>query len=95
MNQNILDAEINLNSVAINSILHHSMAAETAWISVILAPTWKQVKGFSYCFSIKFNELLSQYDSNSRIFTVVSDIGDTVGAAAIVASRLCKKRLRS
>jgi len=30
-----------------------SMDAETSWISVILAPTWKQVGGLSHCLPIK------------------------------------------
>jgi len=29
------------------------MGAETSWNSIILAPTWKQVGGFSYCLTIK------------------------------------------
>jgi len=65
------------------------MGAETSWISVILSPSWKPVRGFSYCLPIKVNELLSQCDGYTRIFTV----GETVGSAAIVVSRLCKKRL--
>jgi len=52
MNKTIVDTEIILNGITINS-LHPSMAAETAWTSLILAPTWKQVGGFYYCFPIK------------------------------------------
>jgi hypothetical protein len=36
---------------------------------------------------------LSQYDGYTRIFTDGSKIGEAVGAAAIVASRVCQKRL--
>jgi len=44
-------------------------------------------------YQSKFNELLSHYDGYTRIFTDGSKSGQTVGSAAIVASRLCKKRL--
>jgi len=66
MNQTIIDSEVNLNGIAINS---------TPFIQ------------------LKFNELVSEYDDYIRIFTDGSKIGEAVGAAAIVASRLCKKRL--
>jgi len=59
----------------------------------MLAPTWKQVGGFSYCLPIKLNELLSQYDGCTRIFTDGSKSGEAVGSAAIVVSGLCMKRL--
>jgi len=44
-------------------------------------------------YQSKFNELLSKYDGYTRIFTDGSKSGEAVGSAAIVASRLCKKRL--
>jgi len=69
------------------------MDAETSGISVIFALTWKQVGGFSHCLPIKIHELLSQYDGYTRIFIDGSKSGQAVGSAAIVASRLCKKRL--
>jgi len=40
-----------------------------------------------------YNELVSQYDGYTRIFTDGSQIGDAVGAAAIVGSMVTKKRL--
>jgi len=47
--------EINRYSIAINLTPYslHFMGAETTWISVILAPTWTQVEGFSYFLPIK------------------------------------------
>jgi len=39
------------------------------------------------------NELLFQYECYTRIFIDRSKSGEAVGSAAIVASRLCKKRL--
>jgi len=44
-------------------------------------------------YQSKFNEFFSQYDVYTRIFTDGSKSGEAVGSAAIVASRLCKKRL--
>jgi len=44
-------------------------------------------------YQSKFNELLSQYDGYTCIFTDESKSGEAVGCAAIVASRVCKKRL--
>jgi len=41
----------------------------------------------------KFNELVSQYDGYTRIFTDGSKIGEAVGSVAIMTTRLCKKRL--
>ena len=40
-----------------------------------------------------FNELVSQYDGYTRIFTDGSQIGEAVGAAAIVGPQVSKKRL--
>jgi len=44
-------------------------------------------------FQSRFNELLNQYDGYTRIFTDGSKIGEVVGAAALVASRVLNKRL--
>jgi len=44
-------------------------------------------------YQSKINELLSQYDGYTRIFTDGLKSGEAVGSAAIVASRLGKKRL--
>jgi len=44
-------------------------------------------------YESKVSEILSQYDRYTRIFTDGSKIGEAIGSAAIVASRLCKKRL--
>jgi len=44
-------------------------------------------------YQSKFNELLSQYDGYTRIITDGSKSWEAVGSAAIVVSRLCKKRL--
>jgi len=71
------------------------MAAETDWISVFLSLTWKQFRGFFYrtVLQSKFNDLLSQYDGYTGIFTNGFKIGEGVGATAIMATRLCKKLL--
>jgi len=47
----------------------------------------------STVYQSKFNELLSQYDVYTRIFADGSKSGEAVESAAIVASRVCKKRL--
>ncbi len=44
-------------------------------------------------FQSKYNELVSQYDGYTRIFTDGSQIGDAVGAAALVGCQVTKKRL--
>jgi len=44
-------------------------------------------------YQSKFNELLFQYDGYTHIFTDGSKNEEAVGSAAIMASRLCKKRL--
>jgi len=64
------------------------MGAETS-ISVILAPTWKQVGGLR----IKILRTSVSIYGYTRIFTDGSKIGEAVGSAAIVASKLSKKRL--
>jgi len=69
------------------------MGTETIWISFILAPTWKQIGGCSYCLPFKIQRIRYQYDGYTLIFTDGSKIGEAVGSATIVASRLCKKRL--
>jgi len=69
------------------------MAAETAWILVILAPTGNKSAVSPTVFLSKFNVLLSQYDGYTSILTDWSKIGEAVGAAATVTSRFSKKRL--
>jgi len=48
---------------------------------------------FTTVFQSQFNECLSQYDGYTCTFTDVSMIREPVGAAAIVESRVSKKRL--
>jgi len=69
------------------------MGAETSWISVILHLLGNKSEVSPTVYQSKFNELLSQYDGYTHIFTYGSKSGEAVGSAAIVASRLCKKRL--
>jgi len=67
------------------------MGAETSWISVILALTWIQVGGLSYCLPTNSQQTSpSQCDGYTRFFTDGSKTEEAVGYAAIVASRLCK-----
>jgi len=51
---NSIDQSIrmHLNVLNLNS-LHSSMVAEVPWISVIHAPSWQQLRGFSYRFSFE------------------------------------------
>ena len=94
MHQSVLDSGINFNSVAT--------------ISTPYIPPWS-LKPASFDFSLHllgnksevtptvyqstFNELVSVYDGYTRIFTDGSQIGEAVGAAAIVGSQVTKKRL--
>ena len=94
MHQSVLDSGINLSSIA--------------RISTPYIPPWS-LKPASFDFSLHllvnksevtpnvyqstFNEPVSQYDGYTRIFTDGSQIGEAVGAAAIVGSQVSKKRL--
>ena len=94
MHQSVLDSGINLSSIA--------------RISMPYIPPWT-LEPASFEFSLHllgsksevtpnvhqstFNELVSQYDGYTRIFTDGSQIGEAVGAAAIVGSQVSKKRL--
>ena len=44
-------------------------------------------------YEAKLNELLSEYDGFTRIFTDGSKIGEAAGAAAVIAPRVSNKRL--
>jgi len=62
------------------------MGAEANWISAILALGNKSEVSPAV-YQSKFNELLSQYDDDTRIFTDGSKIGEAVVPADIAASR--------
>jgi len=94
LNQSVVVSEINLNSIAINLtpyIPPWVLKSTGFQLSLHLLGNKSEVSPTVY--QSKFNELLSQYDGYTRIFTDGSKSGEAVGSAAIVASRVCKKRL--
>jgi len=51
------------------AVLHPSMGAETSWTSVIVAPAWKQVGGFSHCFT---NQNSTKFSLNMTVILAFS-----------------------
>jgi len=94
MDQNIHDSEINLNSIAMNSTPYTSpWLLKPPRFNLSMHLLGNKLEVSPTVFQSKFNELLSHYDGYTHIFTDRSKIGETVGNAAIVASRVCKKCL--
>jgi len=94
LNQTIVNSENNLNSIAINSTPYiPPWVLKQPGFQLFLHLLGTKSEVSPTVFQSKFNELLSQYDDYTRIFTDGFRIGEAVGSAAIVASRLCKKHL--
>ena len=89
MQQTVLDSGINLNSIARIStpgIPPWSLKAASFEFSLHLLGNKSEVTPNVY--QTTFNELVSQYDGYTRIFTDGYQIGEAVGAAAIVGSQV-------
>ena len=92
--QNVLESGIILDSIAITStpyVAPWMMKAPDYQLSMHTLGSKSEVS--PTVFQSKFNELLNQYDGYTRIFTDGSKIGELVGAAALVSSRVHNKRL--
>ena len=94
MHQSVLDSGLNLNSITRTStpyIPPWSLKPADFEFSLHLLGNKSEVTP-NVCQST-FNELVSLYDGYTRIFTDGPQIGEAVGAAAIVGSQVSKKRL--
>jgi len=88
LNQTIVDSEISLNSIAINSTPYiPPWVLKPSGFQLSLHLLGNKLEVSPTVYQSKFNEFLSQYDGYTRIFTDVSKSGVDVGSAAIMASR--------
>jgi len=94
LNQSVVESEINLNSIAVNSTrFTPPCLLKTPGFQLFLHLFGNKSRGFSYCSPIKIQRT-SLYDMVILTFSLMDlKSGDAVGSAAIVASRLWKKRL--
>lgn len=94
MHQSVLDSGINFNSIAIISTPYiPPWTLKPASFDLTLHLLGNKTEVTPNVFQSSFNELVSQYEGYTRIFTDGSQIGEAVGAAAIVGSQISKKRL--
>jgi hypothetical protein len=92
--QSVLDSRINLNSIArITTPYIPPWSLKPACFEFSLHLLGKKSEVTPNVYQSSFNELVSQYDGFTRIFTDISHIGEAVGAAATVGSQVSKKRL--
>jgi ribonuclease HI len=94
LHENILESGVNLDSIARYTIPYiPPWTLKTASFQLDLRLLGNKFEVPPIVYQSKFNELSSQYVGYTRVFTDGSKIGEAVGAAGIVESRVSLKRL--
>jgi ribonuclease HI len=94
LHENILESGVNLDNIAGYTIPHippWTLKAPSFQLDLQLLGSKCEVPPTVY--QSKFNEIVSQFSGYTRIFTDGSQIGEAVGAAAILESNVSCKRL--